>query len=93
MKCRHDYCRCARAAELAVMAERTGDARLAYEATQVHQSEVECRVARHPVEEVNAMWVDGMPQNLPANPGVVAAIGPADEVREAFFSRSCAECD
>lgn len=28
-----------------------------------------------------------------ANPGAVAAIGPSEEAREAYFSRSCAECD
>ncbi len=44
MKCNHYACRCARAAELASLTDRTGDPRYLYEATQMR--EVECRDQR-----------------------------------------------
>jgi hypothetical protein len=41
--CTHYACRCARAAELAAMADVKGDSRLLLEAIAVHSQEVECR--------------------------------------------------
>jgi hypothetical protein len=48
MKCTHYACQCARARELALMSDRTGDPRLMYEAANV--GEVECRMPspQHP---------------------------------------------
>jgi hypothetical protein len=43
MKCQHYACRCARAAELAAMAERPGHGHLLLAAIAVHSQEVECR--------------------------------------------------
>ena len=42
MRCTHYACQCARARELAAMADRSGDPRLMYEAANV--GEVECRM-------------------------------------------------
>jgi hypothetical protein len=42
-RCTHHTCRCARANELALIADRTGEARYLAEATAVHSQEVECR--------------------------------------------------
>jgi hypothetical protein len=42
--CTHDYCRCMRAAELASIADRTGDPRYLYDAIHVHGMEVVCRL-------------------------------------------------
>ena len=44
MLCTHNACRCARAAELAAMCDRTGDIRYLLEAIGVHGREVECRL-------------------------------------------------
>jgi hypothetical protein len=41
--CIHYACRCARAAELAALADRTGDARFLVEAIAVHDRPVTCR--------------------------------------------------
>jgi hypothetical protein len=43
-RCEHYVCRCARAAELAEMYDRTGDGRLLREAVDVHEQQVECRL-------------------------------------------------
>jgi hypothetical protein len=43
-RCEHYVCRCARAAELAAMYDRTGDGRLLREAIGVHGQQVECRL-------------------------------------------------
>lgn len=42
-QCEHYGCRCARANELAVMAERTGDNTLLAQALEVHDQRVTCR--------------------------------------------------
>ncbi len=42
-RCTHHACRCARADELARIADRTGEARYLAEAVAVHSQEVECR--------------------------------------------------
>ena len=52
-KCEHYDCRCARAAELAEMADRTGDASLLAQATEVHSQEVECRRAKDEGESID----------------------------------------
>lgn len=41
--CTHYACRCARANELAIMAERSGRNDLLFEALKVHEQEVLCR--------------------------------------------------
>lgn len=41
--CEHHACRCARAAELAAMADSTGNAALLAEAVKVHSQRVRCR--------------------------------------------------
>jgi hypothetical protein len=41
--CKHYACRCARAAELAQMAERTGRTELLVDAVAVHSQRVQCR--------------------------------------------------
>jgi hypothetical protein len=43
--CEHYICRCARAAELAEISERTGEARYVLEAIAVHHEAVACRLA------------------------------------------------
>jgi hypothetical protein len=42
--CEHYACRCARAAELAAMYDRTGKGKLLLQAVQVHDQKVECRL-------------------------------------------------
>lgn len=42
--CQHYSCRCARAAELAVMSDRTGDLSLLADAVAVHDQDVACRL-------------------------------------------------
>jgi hypothetical protein len=44
--CEHYACRCARAAELAEMYDRTGDGRLLREAIGVHEQRVRCRLVQ-----------------------------------------------
>lgn len=44
MKCTHHACRCARAAELAEISDRTGKAHFLAEALDVHFQEVDCRL-------------------------------------------------
>jgi hypothetical protein len=56
MKCTHYACRCARARELALMADRTGDPRLMYEAANL--GEVECR------ERLAPLWSGDPPGSL-----------------------------
>lgn len=42
VRCTHHACRCARAAELAAIADRTGEVRFLVEALSIHESEVWC---------------------------------------------------
>lgn len=44
MKCDHYACRCARAAELAAIADRLNDPRMLADAIAVHEQLVECRL-------------------------------------------------
>lgn len=44
MTCEHYACRCARAAELAATADRTGNGRHLVAAVHVHSERVECRL-------------------------------------------------
>ena len=44
MRCTHYACRCARAAQLAAMADRPGQGHLLLQAIGVHAGEVECRL-------------------------------------------------
>ncbi len=50
--CQHFSCRCARADELAMMADRSGKPELLHQAKQVHQQSVPCRQV--PAENVEA---------------------------------------
>lgn len=59
MKCEHYACRCARAAELAAIADRTGDARYLAEAIAVHHAKVTCRNDPCPDESPGARAVGG----------------------------------
>jgi len=43
-KCEHYYCRCMRALELCLIADRTGRSRYILEAVQVHGQQVPCRL-------------------------------------------------
>jgi hypothetical protein len=43
MKCEHYSCRCARAAELAALADSSGENRYLFDAIQVHSQQVTCR--------------------------------------------------
>lgn len=64
MRCTHYECRCARAHELAVMADRTGNGRLLREAIDVHDQEVECRLQSDP-------WA-GSPERIDGDRAILA---------------------
>lgn len=51
MKCEHQSCRSARAAELAAIADATGEDRYLFDAIQVHSQQVTCRQAAEPEPE------------------------------------------
>lgn len=55
MRCAHYACRCARAAELAELADRTGNPRHLAAAVDVHRLEelVECRAELRPYAELH----------------------------------------
>jgi hypothetical protein len=57
MMCTHYACRCARARELVLMADRTGDNGLLRRAVEVHEEQVPCR---EPCEEAVARCPDGL---------------------------------
>jgi len=51
MKCAHYACRCASAAELAEIADRSGDARYLTLAIEIHAQEVICRFSEIPTTQ------------------------------------------
>lgn len=76
------------------MADRSCSRRLSYEATQVHDQEVECRLAADPIEEMLRVEVDGMPVTKPpVDLSLLDANARSSAGLEAYFQRNCEQCD